>query len=422
MHISLNSRLRRLVFGTTCIAAIAFYLGLIGHHHLAVRLAARPDPATLERAAILEPYNAEPRWKLGRYLLFVFQDPLKAISQLEAAVALNPHVARYWLDLASAYQVTGDIQQQQSAIDHALLAEPTDPNIAWEAANFYLVQKDVSRAFPLFRLVMKNDPANLSPALRLCWRATQGVSRMLNEAVPAEPAPYFAFLKLLTDADETAAAETVWNRLIGLGKPFAFSDAFPYFDYLINKRETAHAIDVWQQVVNRNSQLQGYSQPGNLIVDGDLEKDLLNGGFDWRYTVIGPVQLSYDTSEFNHGNQSLRMVFRGPAVADVGIFEYVPVEPNTRYRFSVYIKAQDIESASGPRLSVADAYSDQSYVLTDDSLGTTGWREQIGDFRTGAGTVLLIVKVTRVPAPPLIKGKFWIDNLKLCNIEKRLCS
>jgi hypothetical protein len=413
MQISLNSRLRKLTFGTTCLTTIAFYLGVIGHHYLAVRLATQPDPGSLESAAILEPYNAEPRWKLGRYFLFVSQDPMKAIAKLEAAVGLNPHVARYWLDLASAYQVTGDIRRQRSAIDHALLAEPTDPKVAWEAANFYLVQNDVTRAFPLFRLVMENDPADLSPALRLCRRASQETSRMLNEAVPAEPAPYFAFLKLLMEAEETTAAETVWNRLIGLGKPFAFSDASPYFDYLINKHETAHAIQVWQQLVKRNIQLEGYSQPGNLIVDGDLEKDFLNGGFDWRYTVIDPVQLSFDTSEFNNGNQSLRMVFKGPAVADVGIFEYVPVEPNTRYRFSVYTKAQDIESASGPRLSVGDVYSGQSYVLTDDSLGTTGWREQMGDFRTGAGTVLLIVKVTRVPGYPLIKGKFWIDNLKL---------
>jgi hypothetical protein len=170
---------------------------------------------------------------------------------------------------------------------------------------------------------------------------------------------------------------------------------------------------VWQQLLQRNRDLEAYSQPGDLMVDGGLERDFLNGGFDWRYSVNEPVELSVDSTEFHGGNQSLRMVFRGPGVADLGLFEYVPVQPNTAYRFSAYTKAEDIESASGPRIAVLDAYSGQSYVLTDDSLGTTGWREQSADFQTDPETSLLVVKVARVPGDLLIKGKFWIDDVSL---------
>ena len=413
MRINLNSVSRKLAFICICIAGVALYAGAIGRHYFAAGLAMQTDLASLERAANLEPWNAEPQWKLGRYLLLVAQNPTLAVSKLKAAVAVNPHIARYWLDLASAYQVNSDLQGQRSALRHALSAEPTDPTVAWETANFYLVQDDLARALPLFQVVMKNDPEQVNYALRLCWRATQDVKMMLAEAVPAEPAPYFAFLRLLTDMDKTAAAEGVWNGLMNLDQPFSFSDAFPYFDYLIKKHETAAAEQVWQQLVRRNRQLQTYQQPGNLIVDGDLEKDFLNGGFDWRYTIIDPVQLSVDTTEFQSGNQSLRMRFKGPPVGEVGILEYVPVEPNVQYHFSVYTKAEDIESASGPRLSVADVYSAESYVLTDDSLGTTGWRQQSADFRTGPETSLLAVQVARVPADPLIKGTFWIDDVKL---------
>ena len=106
-----------------------------------------------------------------------------------------------------------------------------------------------------------------------------------------------------------------------------------------------------------------------MIVDGDLEKNFLNGGFDWRYELLDAVQLSVDTSEFHAGNQSLRITFKGPAVPDAGFFQYVPAHPNTEYRFSAYTKAQDIDSASGPRIAVVDAYSGGPYVTTDDSLG-----------------------------------------------------
>jgi len=413
MHLNLNSGLRKLIFATACLAAVGVYTFVVGRHYLATRSGAKPDPASLERAVKLEPWNAESRAQLGRYSLFVTQDATGAVTNLEAALALNPHVARYWLDLAAAYQVAGDTRQQRSALEGALHAEPTDPEVAWEAGNFYLVANDLSRALSLFRVVMANDPDQLSSALSLCWRATGNVNKMLAEAVPSEPAAYLAFIGLLTSKGQTAPAETVWAHLTGLGQPFPAADAFPYFDYLIQKHDTAAAVQVWKELLRGHVKLHPYIERGNLIVDGGLEKDFLNGGFDWRYAVSDPVELAVDTSEFHGGNQSVRMTFKGPGVAEGGLFEYVPVQPNTNYRFSAYTKAEEIESASGPRVSVADAYTGHSYVLTYDSLGTTGWRQQSADFRTNPETTMLIVRVARVPSDPLIKGKFWIDDVSL---------
>lgn len=413
MRVNLSPGPRKAAFAVLCLAAVSLYLAAIARHYVAVRLMAQPNPSSLARAAKLEAWNAEPRWELGRYSLFITQNPAAAVSNLEAAVALNPHEARYWLDLAAAYQVSGNIPLQRESLEHALQAEPTAPDVAWEAANFYLVENDLGRALSLFRVVMANDPMQLNAALRLCWRATRDVNTMLAEAVPPEPAPYFGFLSLLTSEGQTAPAEAVWTRLTGLGQQFPASDAFPFFDYLIEKQQTAAAEQVWHQLLQRNHDLQSYIRPGNLIVDGGLEGNFLNGGFDWRYSLADAVELSMDSSEFHGGNQSLRMVFKGPGISNPGLFEYVPVQPNTNYHFSVYTKAEDIESASGPRVTVVDAYSGRSYALSEDSSGTTGWREQPADFRTDSDTSLLVVKVTRTPSDPLIKGKFWIDDVSL---------
>jgi tetratricopeptide (TPR) repeat protein len=415
MQVNLNSAPRKLLFILPCMVAVGLYLAVIGSHYMAASLAAQSGRA-LERAVSLEPWNANWQWQLGQYLLFVAQDQKRAVSGLEKAVALNSHVARYWLDLAVAYEVSGDAQRQRHALESALQAEPTAPNVAWQAANFYLVGNDVGHALPLLGVVMKNDPEQLNAALKLAWRVTQNTTQMLRQAVPPEPLPYFAFLKLLTENSETSAAQVVWNGLINLGQPFPVSDAFPYFDYLIQKHDTGAAVGVWKELVKQSSTLQTYTQPGNLMVDGGLEKDFLNGGFDWRYSVTNAVNLSVDYNEFRGGNQALRLAFEGPAVSDGGFFEYVPVLPNTEYRFSVYTKSEDIESASGPRLAVLDAYSGQAYVLTDDSLGTMAWRQQSADFRTRPETSLLVVKVLRAPSGPLIKGKFWIDDVSLVQL------
>jgi len=416
MQANLNSSPRRLIFVIPCVITVALYFAAIAGHYLAVRLAAQSELPSLRRAVSLEPWSAEWRWQLGRYLLFVAQDQKKAVSILEKAVALNPHAARLWMDLAVGYEVSGDTERQRLALESALNAEPTAPNVAWQAANFYLVRNDLPRALSLLQVVMKNDPEQLNSALSLCWRITKNATVMLREAVPAEPQPYLALLKLLAEKGETSPAEVVWNGLMSLGQPFPVSAAFPYFDYLVEKHETGAAVQVWKDLTMRSDELQSYSDPSNLIVDGGLEKDFLNGGFDWRYSVTDAVQLSVDSSEFHGGNQSLRLAFQGPAVSDGAFFEYVPVSPNTQYRFSVYTKAEDIESASGPRLAVLDAYSGQPYVLTDDSLGTSAWRRQSADFHTGPETSLLVVKVSRVPSYPLIKGKFWVDDVSLVQL------
>jgi tetratricopeptide (TPR) repeat protein len=413
MHVQLNTGARKVFFALVCLLAVGLYIGAVARSYVVYRLCTNPDPGSLKHAAQLEPWNADPRWKLGRYALMVSQDPTEALSNLRAAVALNPHLARYWLDLAAAYQVSGDLDRHRSAIERALEMEPTAPDVAWEAANFYLAQNDLGRALPLFRVVIANDPRQTNSALQLCWHATQDVSMMLAQVLPSECSSYFIFLNLLAAENQAASAEVVWRGLMSLGKQFPPSEVFPYFDYLLQKHETETAVQVWEGLAKRSADLQSYTQAGNLVVDGSLERHFLNGGFDWRYSTAGAVQLSIDSAEFHSGNQALRMLFKGPAVSDAGIFEYIPVHPKTNYRFSVYTKAEDVESASGPRVAVLDAYSGQTYVLTDDSLGTTGWRPQSADFRTGPETSLLVVTVRRVPGSALIKGKFWIDDVSL---------
>src|SRR5437588_12459821 len=108
-----------------------------------------------------------------------------------------------------SYQVAGDVQQQRWALQKALQAEPTDPDVAWQVANFYLVDSDVTRALPLFRTVIENDPTKVDAALQLCWQATKNADAIWHQAVPARPTSYFALLDLLVDTDEAATSEAV---------------------------------------------------------------------------------------------------------------------------------------------------------------------------------------------------------------------
>ncbi len=154
-----------------------------------------PKLASLQRAAHLDPSNADYRDVLGDYYAEA-GDLEKAVAHYTAATNLDPHSARYWLDLANAYLVLGDryISNQTLALEHAIEADPTRPDVAWEAANFYLVQGSDEKALREFRVVMANDPFKAGDAIRLCWHIKPDVDELLRDAVPPGPKLISRFL------------------------------------------------------------------------------------------------------------------------------------------------------------------------------------------------------------------------------------
>ena len=414
MRIELRSQLREFSFAVVCLVLVGLYLHLALRPYRASRWAAIPDLSNLQEAIRLEPSNAEYRELLGRSLALSGANLNDAIANYRTAVHLNPYVARYWLDLAGAYQVAGHTSEQERSVEQAVEADPTTPHVAWEAANFFLVQGDQERALRNFRVVLANDPEAVDSALQLCWRATGDANQILDRALPRRPDLYFSFLSLLISKQEVAAAENVWNHLIALNQEFSTKLAFPYFRFLIAKQEVAAAQTAWQQLAGVNRSLQPYlPSRANLIVNGGFEENVLNGGFDWWYESNPHAALAIDTSEFYSGTRSLSVTFDGLNPGDAGILQFIVVKPHTDYEFSAESRTEDIESASGPRFAIVDAYTNASYVLTDDLLGTNPWRAQHARFQTGPNTNLVLLKIVRQPGVPLIRGKLWIDNLRL---------
>lgn len=417
MRIELRSTLRRSCFAGACLIVVGLYLSFVGRAYLAAHVAANPNLLNLQSAIRLEPSNAEYRELLGRNLALSGASLDDVISHYRTAVHLNPYESRYWLDLAGAYQVSGRIDEQEQAVEHAVNTDPTTPHVAAEAANFFLLQGNLAKALRHFRTVLANDPEAVNPTLQLCWRVTGDANQIFDEALPRRLDLYSSFLQLLVSKQEVVAAENAWEHLIGLQQIFPTKVAFPYFRLLIAKQEVAAAQKAWQQLANVDEALQPYlPSRENLIVNGGFEENLLNGGFDWWYDSNPHAALAIDTDQFYRGTRSLSVTFDGRSVSEARISQVVPVKPDTDYEFSAESRTQDVDSASGPRFAIVDAYTNVSYVLTDDLLGTNPWHLQQARFHTGPNTNLLFLKIIRQPAAPLIRGKLWIDDVRL--IEK----
>ncbi len=413
MQIPLNSASRkRLAIGAAA-GVCLIYLALAGRLFVASVYAERPELASLQRAVRLDPDNAEFRNHVGRYYALVARDPGAAIAPYRAAVQLDPHSARYWFDLASAYQVLGDTANQTWTLGKAIEADPTTPDVAWEAANFYLVQGENEKALREFRVVLENEPSLANLAIQFCWRINPDVDALLRDVVPARAAAYIAFLDLLMSKQETAATAKVWSALVATHQTFELRQVYDYLQFLINHKDVDQARLVWQQAAPRFGLSSYVPTRNNLIVNGDFSLDVLNGGFDWQYQKQQSVALTLDPSDFHGGHRSLLITFDGPGVTDAGIRQFIAVQPNTLYQFSAYFKNGEIEGAGGPHFTIQDVYT-QGVLYDSDELKEAGfWKSATGEFTTGADCKLLVLHVRRLPEGSPIRGKLWVDDFRL---------
>ena len=415
MKIVLNSASRKRLVIAVAAALCLIYVLLAGRLFVASVFGKRPELASLERAARLDTGNADYRDHLGRYYALVARDPGAAIDPYRAAVQLNPHSARYWFDLASAYQVLGDVSNQTWALERAIDADPTTPDVAWEAANFFLVQGDNEKALREFHVVLESEPSMANLAIQFCWRINPDVDMLLREVVPAQSPAYIAFLDLLMTKQQTAATAKVWAKLMATptSQTIERRYVYEYFQYLLNHKDVDQAILVWQQAAPRFGLSSYLPTRNNLIVNGDFSLDVLSGGFDWQYQKQQSVTLTLDPSDFHGGHRSLLITFDGPGVVDAGIRQFIAVQPGTTYQFSAYYKNGEIEGAGGPHFTIQDVYT-QAVLYDSDELKEAGfWKSVTGEFTTGDDCRLLVLHVRRLPEGSPIRGKLWVDDFRL---------
>jgi hypothetical protein len=412
IKITFNTPRKRLIT-SVAVVLTGLYLLLATRQVIVSWLGDRVELKSLRLAASLDPSNADFRNHLGRYYDLVARDPGTAIGYYRSAVQLDPHSARYWFDLASAYQILGDTPNQTKSLEHAIDADSMTPDVAWEAANLYLVQGENEKALREFRVVMANDSSLADAAIQFCWRIDPDVDALLRNVVPHDANAYVAFLSLLETKQETAGSFKVWDALIQSGQPFEVRHLYQYFRYLIQHREVDEAINVWQQSVGRFGLASYLPTPGNLVVNPTFSLDVLNGGFDWQYEKQSGVTLTLDPSDFHAGRRSLLITFDGPGITDAGFYQYIPVQPNTSYSFSAYYKNGELEGAGGPHFTIQDMYSQAVYYDSDELREASFWKSVDGEFTTSPDCKLVVLHIRRLPAGSPIRGKLWIDDLHL---------
>ena len=365
------------------------------------------------RAARLEPGNAQWPCDLGVYQTIIVNNPGAAIPHLETGVRLNPHDAVCWTALGDAYAQAGDQANELRTLEAALRADPNDAHIALNAATIYAHTNQVERALPLYRLAIQKRPDWATGLVPNLWFHDPNADELMTKALPPAAPARLALLKFLIGKNQSDPAFLVWQKIIQSNEPFDSKDALFYIDALLAVNNPDAAMQAWQQLAARDSDLAQRSTKGNLIHNAGFERSILNGGFDWIYQRVEGVNISVDTGEFHSGTRALALSFDGDNLGVTGLKQFIPVEPASHYSFAAWIRADSIETASGPRFAFSDPNTHQAIFSTEDALGSFPWRHITGEFNTAPGTSLLDLTIVRNPANGRIRGKIWIDDLEL---------
>jgi hypothetical protein len=409
----------KIIFFGTCLMFTTVYVGLVTCEFLADYFSRKFDLASLQIAARLEPGNADYQYRLGNYFLQTQGEPETALPFFQSATVLNPHNAEYWLELSRVYRRLANNDEQKNSLQRAIAADPSTPDIAWDAANLYWTLGETDKALQEFRVVLENDPYLPSAALDRCWRIKPDVDSLLQNVVPRNPEIYSSFLDFLISRNESYAAAKVWTQMVQLNRAVETCHVFDYVRYLIDQRDVAQARRAWQQAASL-SDLSGYQpSPENLVVNGDFSLTVLNGGFDWLYEKRSDVSLALDPTESHSGHRSLSIVFDSRGIEDAGIQQLIAVEPNAKYEFSAYFKSEGLEGAGGPRFLLEDRFTGASYFASEELKDEGFWKQVGGTFDTGPETKLVVLRIQREPAGNAIRGKLWIGGVRLAQIQAR---
>jgi len=373
----------------------------------------------MERGAELEPENAAAWDRLGRARETDLENPdgAGAVADFQKAVARVPLSAAYWMDLARAYESTGNIPLAREAFNRARASYPASALVAWSYGNFLLRQGDDASGFAQINHAVQADPSLALPAVSQAWHKTQDANVLLNQVLPATQDAYFQAIDFMAANGQPAGALVIWERLLTLGKPVELRRSFPLLEFLIQSDRAEDASRVWREALAAAG--LPHDEPANqsLIWNGNFAKDFLNGGLDWRWSSPFGASIGFDAPPPSSGGRSLRLDFSGAANLDLTQpLQFVRVEPSRGYHFHATLRTEGITTESGISFLIGDPNHGAAVVTTENFTGTHSWTPVDVDYTTSPQTHFLVIQVRRSQSHLFenkLSGTAWIGDVAL---------
>lgn len=388
------------------------------------------------RALDYNPSDATLWWHRGRLAFNSVERPdiAQAVSDYKKALSLNPRLGQAWADLAVCYEQTGDSAGAEGALEKACATRTYSPVIRWQTGNFYLRQGNLEKMYQSFKLACSYDSEKLPIAIDLAWKADSEHGQILGKLVPDTMQANLRYLGFLVARDELDLAAAAWKRCLAGEIPadleFKPGVSFSYLDRLLAQGRIDDALLVWDQALQKagmglhdsrlRSETAAAANPGNgsnLLWNGSFERELLRGGFDWRYSETPEAQFRIDLQERIEGLKCLKITFGDSNVYLTHLSQIVPVARPGNYILEFYIKSEGLTTDQTPYFSITGYPEARGATLRTGMFPeSTPWRKTTAPFTVDAGCKALRLMLRRDRSTKFgnqLKGTLWLDNVKI---------
>jgi tetratricopeptide (TPR) repeat protein len=408
-----------LVLVALALAAALAYFSL--RNAIAVHYAGLTTRDAHERSVKLEPGNPLNWFLLGRYWQYNLEEPddARAISAYRTSLSLDPRSSNTWMDLAAVYELEGDTSSARESFLEAKRVYPLSAEVSWRYGNFLLRLGEFPQAFAEIRHSVFVDPNRAAEAFSRCWRVNPDVQVILDNVLPPSGPVYLdAIRELMADA-QLGPALVVWSRLVALHPRLQLSEAIPLTDVLLFARRPDDARRVWTEAAALSNTRATGDPPDSVIWDGGFESGVFGGGLSWSLpSTPNGVQIGIDSKEKHSGERSLELGFDGKHnVTFADVCHLAIVRPATAYKFSAWVRTQELTSDQGIRLRLQWAENSRGTSIdTPEFHGTQSWTNVELPWRAPPDTHQLRVCVARNPSDVYnsrIRGTAWVDDVSL---------
>jgi hypothetical protein len=325
---------------------------------------------------------------------------LLATQQYREALRRNPADAYRWCEAGQAMLLAGDRVNAGKAFQRAVELAPNTPAVLLQAAGFHLRSGTPAAALPLAAHILSLFRDYDELIFLLYDRSGLPIDEILNSGVPPDRAAAQSYFFHTLRNGDVEVCRRAW---IWLGAHACLDDkaAARYVGYLIEQHRYADAAAAWSGYLGPRS---GDYPRQNLVFNGNFQAPFTGCLLDWTPASIDHVEEARDESVSRAGTASFRVGFDGTTNLDYhGLSQLVVLSPGD-YRFSAWLKSQDLTTDRGLAVRLFDP--DQPSRLdasTPEISGTSDWRTASIRFTVSAQTHTVKIQLTR-------RGSMKFDN------------
>lgn len=375
--------------------------------------------ASADRAVRMLPNDAETHAAHG-IILQRTERYAEACGELERAIQLRPDDYFLWMLLGVTRDLNGQQDTASQALRQSIVLAPTYAKPHWLLGNLLLRMRRTDEALDELRIAATSDQSLLPNVIDLVWGVSgHDVVETIRIIQPQTDTARLSLAIYFANQKQGPAAIEQFRSTQSLDG----ENVHKLMKVLMDTRLFVEAYEVWTKI-------HGAGAGVPSLINGGFEDDinLDQKGFGWRIAENTPnVTLSADPSQYQGGQKSLRIDFRGnsnPAVPLVT--QLILTSPRTNYRLSFQTSSKEFMSPGRPVLVVHDASDEKDMLLAQSAAlsGESGWRETTLDFTTGERTTAVRIGVVRQGCdnPCAAYGTAWLDSFVIKTTQSESAS